>query len=132
MRPSVASDLTPQKTPQTTTIGNYQTDWNGRRFRTNEELDRPHPHFKTGVTVLLINTFRVQVPAGAPRKTEHDVFPRRDSGASGAKVLSGSRDLFRICRQSAARTMPMTGQSASQGVPASRVHLDDVERVSET
>jgi hypothetical protein len=30
MPTSVSSDPTPQKTPQTTTIGNYQTDWNER------------------------------------------------------------------------------------------------------
>ena len=40
MPTSVSSDLTPEKTPHTTTIGNYQTDRNGRRFRT---LDQSNP-----------------------------------------------------------------------------------------
>lgn len=53
-----SSDPTPQKTPHTTTIGNYQTDRNGRRFRTNKGLQRPHRRIKTGVTLLLINRFR--------------------------------------------------------------------------
>ena len=68
MPTSVSPDPTPQKTPHTTTIGNYQTDRNGRRFRTNKGLQPPYRHIETSVTVLLINRFRVQVPAGAPKK----------------------------------------------------------------
>jgi len=71
MPPSISSDPTPQKTPHTTTIGNYQTDRNGRRFRTNKGLRPPDRHIKTGCTVLLINRFRVQVPAGATIDAEN-------------------------------------------------------------
>ena len=73
MPTSASSVPTPQKTPQTTTIENYQTDRNGRPFRTNNGLQPPHQHITTVVTVLLINRFRVQVPAGAPKycATEH-------------------------------------------------------------
>jgi len=66
---SVSSDSTPQKTPHTTNIGNYQTDWNERRFRTNKGLQPPYRHIQTGVKVLLNNRFRVLVPAGAPMDT---------------------------------------------------------------
>ena len=63
MPTSVSTDPTPQKTPQTTTIGNYQTDRNGRRFHTNKALQPPYRRIKTSFKVLSINRFRVQVPA---------------------------------------------------------------------
>jgi len=38
---TISSDPTPQKTPQTTTNGNYQTDWNGQdSLRTKDYNDQ--------------------------------------------------------------------------------------------